>query len=435
MRASAAALLLPLAALAGCETTLEPLLVSEGVLLVGQKVSVAVKEGGDGSDLDEKTFELEAGNKTYKATSTELELKKVSAKEISFAVPAGVPAGKANLSVGTSQGAVFSGEVFIQRLAAVRDLAGKVWLLALTGGGKAAQFTEAPLGAGFGLVSIGYNGRLLASAAKFSREVRLAWLGTPLTPSNPYTFDSTVELNDLVVTRDGLTLVATSGGVYAIFKPATNPPGVPSVSAGALPTGDTLAVAADSGGTRAVAASRSSSGYALALIDLSTSSPAVLNTLPIAWTPAADARVALAISPDGKKILFAEDKTDQVALFVEGASAPEEANLNTGEQGPVAAASSADGEIFYLANSRTDNLTVVDVSQGTLDFKTPLSLSTSGDKSGAPVAIAASTHEEVVVLKEHGLVLLYDGGASITSLTFPNLFQSGEIGATVAIQP
>jgi hypothetical protein len=435
MRALVAALLLSLAALAGCEKTLEPSLVSEGPLLVGQTVSVLVKEGGDGSDLDEKTFELEAGTKTYEATSTELEVKKVSAKEISFAVPAGVPAGKATLSVGTSQGAVFSGEVDIYRLAAVRDLAGKVWLLALTGGGKAIQFAEAPLGAGFGHVSIGYNGRLLASLAKFSREVRLAWLGTPLSPSKPYAFDSTVELNGLVVTRDGLTLVATSGGTYAIFKPTSNPPGVPSVSPTPLSTGDTLAVAADSSGTRAVAASLSGSSYSLALIDLSSSSPAVLDTLPLTWTAEADARVALAISPDGKKILFTEDKSDQVALFVEGASAAVETSLPAGEQGPVAAASSADGNTFYIANGRTDNLTVVDVSQGTLEFKTPLSLSSGGAKSGAPVAIAASTHEEVVVLKEHDLVLLYDGGASLTSLTFPNLFQSGEVGATVAIQP
>lgn len=418
---------------------------AKGVLLVGQHVSVVVTEGGDGSDLDESTFALQdAGGQRWDASSSDLELKRVSGDEISFSVPPGIAAGEATLSVNTSKGPTFESKATINRLMAVRDLSGKIWLLALLGDGSAAQFAEEAAGTfgfGFGQVAVGYKGRLLASTARAKGEVRLAWISSNLTPSPAHAFDAAVVISSVRVTAAGLTLVGTSNGTYVVEKPTTDPPGALTVSSTPLPTGATVGLAVDGRGARAVAITDPGPGgtIQLALLDLTASPPVLLQNLKTPWTGGAAERMSVAMSSDGRNILAVDGTGNRLALFTEGNPSPIEEGAPLNEEGAAAVAASSDGNLFYVVNGKSKNVSRVQVGSGKIDFGSPLGLGGSiSDLSGAPVDVAVSQNDEVAILLERDIVLLYDKSTRAKTLGFPNLFKDkvgGEVGGGLAIQP
>jgi hypothetical protein len=430
--------------LAACSDPTLSFAPTAGVLLVGQRASVVVTEGGDGSDLDESTFTLsDSEGREYDAKSPDLELKRVSGDEVSFSIPPGIAAGQAALSVKTSEGPTFESKLTVNRLMAVRDLSGKIWLLALLGDGSAAQFSEAAAGTfgfGFGHVAVGNKGRLLASTARAKSEVRLAWLSSKLTPSPAHSFGSSVVITGVRVTGTGLTLVATESGTYAVEKPTAEPPGELTVSNTPLTTGKTVALAVDGSGARAVAMTDPgiTDVVQLALLDLTVSPPALLQNLKTSWTGGSDARLSVAMSPDGKNILAVDGRANRLALFTEGNPSPVEAASPASEEGATAVAASTDGSLFYVVNATSKNVSRVQVSSGQITFGSPLSIGTTSDESGTPVDVAVSQNDEVAILLEHDIVLLYDKGTKAKTLGFPNLFKDkvgGEVGGGLAIQP
>ena len=428
--------LLCLGLAAGCgdpELTFFP---GAGVLYVAQQASILVTSGGDGSDLVESSLKLVDGEGTAFGAQ-ELQATEVSGDETQFVVPAGIATGKGTLSVETSKGPSFSGEVGINRLMAMRDLSGKIWLLALTGSGAGAQFAEAKagnFGTGFGQVAIGYEGRLLATTSRSSGELFLAWVDPGLKPSTPHTISTTETINDLLVTPNGVTLVATSGGVYYAPAPTQDPPVEPTLTL--LNVGETVALAADPAGGKAAAVvdPGSSGNVALTILDLTMSPPLAVQTLSTTWSGGGHA-LSVAMSSDGKSIVLVDGTDDKLALFGDGQTTPTEQSFPSGESGAVAIAAAPDGSTFYVANKTSGNLSKVTVSAGAATFDSPLDL-TSG--SGAPVDVRASTSDEVVVLLEHDLVLLYDAGAKANTLKPTNLVAdkvNGEVGGSLAIQP
>lgn len=437
-------------ALAGCR---DPLLTlqSISVLLVGQQATVEVVEGGSGSDLLDQTLELvDSASNVYGAGSAELEVKRLSENKLQFVVPPGIATGVGQVSVTTSKGPTFSGSVTINRAIGVRDLSGKVWVVVLLGDGTAAQFAEAAgndtagFGAGYGLLSIGYKGRLLASVVRDTGALRLAWIGSTLKPSDAYTFDSAVKVRDVLVAPSGQTLVATSNGTYVVEKPTADPPAKPSLLSTVLSTGSTVALAVASKANRAVAVSDPgvSGKYALYPIDLGTSPPTVLTALKTNWAGGSGAVLRVGTSPDGKRIVVVDGTAGKLALFTEGATTPAASlDLPASQTGTVAVASNKDGSVFFLANKTGKNVSRAHVSGSTVSFDTPITEFGASAQSGVPMGLAASTGDEVVLLLERDLVLL-TGTTQQTptakALALPYLFKDkvgGEIGGTVTIQP
>jgi len=425
-----------------CACPVDPELVFDpgaSVLFVGQKARIVVTEGSGGSDLDYSSFELvDSNKKVFSSKSPALGLKRLAADELQFTVPPGIAAGDANISVETSKGPAFSGKVTINRLIAMRDLSGKLWLLALLGDGTASQFAEftaGKFGFGHGQVAIGMGGRLLASTADGSHQLYLAWVGAALEPSPPYTFDPTEDIADLKVTSQGLTLVATSNGVYLVNPPSKQPPQIPAVSLTPLPTGDARGLAVNHDGTRAVAITDpGAAGYvSLSVIDLQLSPPAIIETLTTSWAGGVSLALHVGMSPDGNRVLAVDGTGDRVALFVKDTHPPLESDCPAGEDGAAAVVSDVTGDTFYVANRTGKTLSRIQVSDDKLSFATPLTPGTS-----SPVDLSVSELNEVTILLEHDMVLLYDNGSQASPLTFDNLFKdkvNGEVGGSVAVQP
>jgi DNA-binding beta-propeller fold protein YncE len=437
---------------AGCEVT--PVLSFDPgsePLNIGQLASVVVEEGGEGATLVEGSFTLtDAQQQVYDAQTKALELTKVSDRELRFTTPAGVAPGKAALSVETSKGPAFSGEIEIQRLIAIRDLGGKTWLPALVEEGEAQEtgkdLAAGKMGFGQGKVSVGDKGRLMASIATGTRQLYLAWLGRAPKASSSFIFNPTLTLNDVLVTPGGITLVGTSNGTYLAQRP-TKTLTSPIVSGTPLQTDDTLSLAVDRAGTRAVALARGKPGTAkagqflVALIDLIQPVPTLLHQLTLPWTASSSASPVVAVSDNAKHIVVVDSTAGKLVLFIDGKSPGQQVDLPAGQEGAVAIAVNAKGDEFYVANQKSRNLGVIKVSDTGVSFGGAMDLKFgqgASDVSGAPVDVAVTAEGTVVILLQHDLVLRYSGGTKAKRLTFKTLFSdkiSGEEGGALSIQP
>jgi hypothetical protein len=443
-----------LALLAICVTCGDPNLIFEPgpqVLIVGQKASVVVTEGGDGSTLEANTLSLkDADGSTFTAGADGVVAqKKGDGNEVEFTVPPAIAPGDALLEIKTSKGPAFSGKIKISRLMAVRDLAGKVWLLSLQGkdtAGKmaAAQYAEiqsGQTGVGHGLLAVGYKGRLMASVAVTPAQLHLAWLDSPpkISPAKLFTGET---IRALAVSPTGVTLVGSSTGTHVV-DPPTNIASQLTVST-ILHTKDTVALAVDRAGKVAAALGVDSTGALyLSLIVLTGGAPAILGS-PItltgwSWSSGATFKPMLAMSPDGKSVLVL-DGTGQAGLLREGSSTLTPIILPSTESGAVAAASNADGTVFYVANQTSANLSVIKVSSnGTPTVDSPVDLSTAiAADAGTIIDLSVSANDEVALLLQHDLLLYDPAGGATAALAFDYLFKdktSGEIGSSLAIQP
>ena len=430
--------------LAACDPSLT--LDTGTALVVGQKASIKVTDGGDGSALLEQSFKLtDAAKRTYTSTSADskLEVTRVSAEEFQFTVPVGLAPGPAAVEVMTQDGFPFTGTIQINRLVAMRDLAGKVWLLAKTGPDDLAQYAEIPqgdgkdnMGQGYGKLAIGPDGTLLASSALSSKTVKVAWLGsTTRVSEKAATFK--VQVNDVAVARTGQILVATADGTQIIARPTSLSA---DLKADKLDTGDTRALAVAGKANRAVALSWSpgSKKYVLRFID-PTGTGKVAGTITLDWKPEVGATQGVAMSADGKTTVVINSKPSKVAVVREGATKAIDAPMPQNEQGPISVAASGSG-LFYVLNASSapsPNLSVIKVDSSSVKFDKPIDPKLTKD-SGTPIAVSASSAGEVMVLAKHDMVLINAATLSAKTITFTNLFsnkKSGEVGGSVAIQP
>ena len=107
-----------------------------------------------------------------------------------------------------------------------------------------------------------------------------------------------------------------------------------------------------------------------------------------------------------------------------------------GQTGPVAVCAGG-ADLFFVANAVTRNLSLVRVGSGQPVFDPPLDPALPPE-SGAPVAVAASLREEVVVLFDRDLVLFHGPRRITTVPKFPILFAdkvNGQPGVALALQP
>ena len=439
-----------LLAAAACDPNLT--LDTGAALVVGQKASIKVTEGGDGSALLEKSFKLtDAAKRIFSVEAGDIVASKISSSEIQFTVPVGLTAGPAALEVTTQDGFPFSGTIQINRLVAMRDLAGKVWLLAKTGSDTVAQYAEIPqgdgkesMGKGYGKVAIGPNGTLMVSSALGSKTVKVAWLGgTTKVSEQAATFNE--QVNDVAVALGGQILVATSKGTYVIPRPTSV--GAALATGKPLDTGDTRTLAVAGGANRAAVLGWIASGnrYQLRFIDpgKTLNSSKVIGTITLDWKPDSGATQAVAMSRDGKTTMAVNSKPSKVAVVREGASKATETTVPQNEQGPISVVSSKSGsdQVFYVLNAGsapTPNLSVISVSSaGVPKYGAPMDPKLTSE-SGAPVAVVASTAGELIVLAKHDMVLIDAVKKSVKNIAFANLFKdkkSGEVGGSVAIQP
>lgn len=438
----------------GCDPELS--LNTGGVVLgVGQRASIKVTEGGSGSDLLELTLRLtDASGRLYvPGGDNDLVVSRVKPSEVEFKVPVGVAPGAAQVELRTQEGPAFSGSLQIFRLATMRDLAGKLWVLALSGKGKLVQHLEvkqgdaaANLGRGFGKVSIAPGGVLLATSARAkgstsARMVKLAWLGGDAVKVIEQGVEFSEQVEDVLATSTSQTLVATSAGTYVIQQPAdlTAKPQVTK----ALPTGQTFALAAARKAARAVALGRTKNGatwdYNITLLSLGTEVK-VVRTVPLAWQPDYGTPPVVAMSADGKTVLVADWKSSQLGLLREGKTVLESSNMPPGEQGPISIAAGKGSGTFYLLNRSSKpnvNLSAVTIASAGPKFGTPISVGL-GASSGKPLAVVASDNDEVLVLAERDVVLVDALTSSASTIQFGNLFKDkkgGEVGGSLAIQP
>ncbi len=432
--------------LAACDPSLT--LDTGAALVVGQKASIKVNEGGDGAGLVENTLTLtDSAGRAY--TSAEVKVSKVSDEEIQFTVPVGLAAGKGKLEVQTKDGFPFTGDLQINRLVVMRDLAGKLWLLAKTGPGTVAQFKEIAqgdggenMGKGFGKVAIGPDGVLMASTAISSKTVKVAWLGATTKVSEK---SATLkhQVNDVAVALKGQVLVGTSNGTYVIAKPTSASGSLDAKDR--IDTGDTRALAVAGKANRAVALGWMAAGnrYMLKFLDVSSDDPAKAKVVgsidDLGWKPQAGAVQAVAISADGKTTVAVNSKPTRVAVVREGATKAIAVTMPQNEQGPIDVTAAGSG-LFYLLNGSsapTPNVSVLKVDATAAKFDPPIKLEKATSDSGALVAVAASTAGDVIVLARHDMFLI-DANKTVRAITFANLFgdkKTGEVGGTVAIQP
>lgn len=431
--------------LAACDPSLT--LDTGAALVVGQKASIKVSEGGDGAGLLENTLKLtDSAGRAY--TSSEVKVSKVSSEEIQFTVPVGLAAGKGKVEVQTQDGFPFTGDIQINRLVVMRDLAGKIWLLAKTGPTTVTQFKEInsgdgaeSMGKGFGRLAIGPEGVLMASSALSSKTVKVAWLGaTTKVSQKAATFKD--QVNDVAVALKGQVLVATTNGTYVIAKPTSV--GGALEAKDRIDTGDTRAIAVAGKANRAVVLGWMAAGnqYMLKFLDVSSDDPAkakVVGSINLDWKPQAGAVQAVAMSADGKTTVVVNSKPTKVAVVREGATKAIEVVPPQNEQGPVSVAASGSG-LFYLLNGSsapTPNVSVLKVDATAAKFDKPIKLEKVTKDSGALVGVSASTAGEIIVLARHDMFLI-DAKMTVTAITFANLFgdkKSGEVGGSVAIQP
>ncbi len=425
---------------AACDPSLT--LDTGAALVVGQKASIKVTEGGDDVVLLENSLRLtDASKREY--TGTNLAATKASADEVQFRVPVGLTAGPASLEVKTQEGWPFSGTIQINRLVVMRDLAGKVWLLAKTGKGTVAQYAEVPqgdgkdnMGKGFGKVAVGPDGTLMASSALSSKTVKVAWLGgTTKVSEQAATFQE--QVNDVAVGQKGHILVATSNGLYIMPRPTTV--GAALDKGTRLDTGDMRVLAVAGNADRAVALGWVPAGNRYQLRFIEPSSGKVAGTIDLDWKPESGATQSVAMSADGKTTLVVNSKPTKIAVVREGATKAIDAPAPQNEQGPISVSASGSG-LFYVLNATSapsPNVSVVTVDSSNIKFGTPFDPKLTAD-SGAPIALAASTAGEVIVLAKHDMVLIDTAAKTAKTITFANLFKdkkSGEVGGSVAIQP
>ena len=412
-------------------------LKTSGPLVVGQQVSVRVTQGGDGSDLKAETLLLRDGGGTL-YSAADVGATKVSAGEVAFQVPAGIVPGDGALQVFTQRGPPFSGALQLFRMIAVRDQTGDLWLPVLDSDGHAKALVDlrAQLtGFGSGSLAVSPPGGVLAVAARPDKELRLARLGaspkvTPAValPDFP---------RDVVMTQSGSTLVATDQGIFVVDPPAafTDPPTLAATPFLATPA---LSLARDSKGAKAVALVRDGSPpvYALVLLDLGATPPTAASPISLGWPADVPVPFRLAMSADGGAVLVVNRPNDVVALLPPGASAAVQQPMPAGETGPVAVCAGP-GDLFFVANAGTRNVSLVSVGSGQPVFGTPLDPALPAE-SGAPIALASSQRQEVLLLFERDLVLITGDDHLISVPQFPALFVdkvNGQVGVALAVQP
>jgi hypothetical protein len=423
------------ALLLGCSRT-PNLSLKSGPLVVGQQVSVRVTEGGDGSDLKEDTLVLRDSALTLWGAA-ELGATKLKPGEVAFQVPRGIVAGDGTLDVTTQNGARFRGTVPLRRMIAVRDGTGDLWLPVIDGEGHVSPQVDLraqQTGFGSGYLAVSPSGSVLAIAARPDKELRLVRLGSSPKASPAAALPDFPR--DVLIAQSGAALVATDKGVFVADSPASS--GEPPVlAAEPFLAAPALSLARDSKGTKAVALVRDGTppAYALVLIDLTTSPPTAASPVSLGWAADVPVPFRLAMAADSGAVLVVNRPRDVVALLPPGGTAAVEQPMPAGQNGPVAVcAGSAD--LFFVVNAGNRNISQVTVGTGLPVFGTPIEFALP-DASGAPVAIAASDREEVVVLFEHDVVLISGPERTVAVPQLPALFvdKTTQLGVALAIQP
>ncbi len=420
----------------------DPTLRVEGegkLLAVGQRASLRVTVGDqDESKLDLATFVLtDAAKRTYRAGAAGLDLAALTAWEVGFAVPAGVAPGPGSLSVGTKRGAVFSAALAFERVIAVRDSTGKIWLTALSGAeGAIATFgelTPTQAGAGAGRLAVGASGRVLAVAGA---ELRLVALERPARSSAPLVLPAATR--DVALTAKHAALIANDQGLYLSEPPSSiDEKTAPKLAAAQLLDRPTLAIALDRTGARgaAVTVEGSPARYQVVLLNLLASPPAVIARVPLAWTVDAAATIDVALGPDAGAAVVVSSAQAAVAILRSGAASPTELPLPSGQAGPVSVTARAAG-LFQVALKGSRSVLPLKLGPEAR-FEAPVELGLTNE-SGAPVAIAGSENDETVVLCERELVLILGNGKPRLLKPPSGLFANktkSDPGASLALQP
>ncbi len=421
----------------GCDPEL--FLDTAGVhLVVGQKGRVKVMQGGDGSDLMLDSLSLtDSLGRSY--DRTKLNATAVESGELELEVPTGIAPGSASLEVKTSAGHGFSGWLQITRLAAMRDLAGKVWMLALPDPGSMNQYLDiAPgtkgMGKGSGQVAISPDGKLLASSARSIWRVYFSWTGDH--PMKHFV-QLTREVIDLAVASTGQTLAATDQGIFYIQRPVSRDKEL-VLGKAALATGNTvcLAVARNAKAAAALSLVNSSSAtYKLYRIGLSGADPKIETQDNLSWVITKDNVFDLAMTHDGQAVLATNKIANRLTLMKKS-GARVGMTLPSGHSGPVSVVAGPGG-MFYVLNETSKNVTVVTISGNKLKVQNKIDLGLAAN-SGAPLELSLSANDELVVLAQREVVLVDTKTALATTMKFTNLFADktkGEIGASIAIQP
>jgi hypothetical protein len=430
--------------LVGCSP--EPTLQVQGdgstVLCVGQRASLRVVHGDpDDSQLELSTFVLtDAAKRTLRSPSTPgLEVAALSPWEVGFAVPAGVAPGPGTLAVGTRRGPVFSAGLSIERVIAVRDATGKVWLTSLSGADGAitgfGELTPAQAGAGSGRLAIGPSGRLLAIAGA---ELRLATLERPPRISGALSLPAATR--DLAISARNETLIANDQALLLAERPLSiDEKTPPRLAAKAVLDRPTLAVAVDRSGLRGVALAiegATPARYEIVLLDLQVTPPAVLTRIPLPWAVDVAATLDLALAPDGGGVVVVNSAQPKVAILLAGASTPTELALPQGLSAPVSVAATRASGQFQIALRGSRGLVALKLEGGGA-FDAPLDPALPSE-SGAPVAVAASENDETVLLLERELYLIPAAAKGRALKPASGLFvdkTKAEPGVSLAIQP
>lgn len=421
----------------------DPSLRVEGegrVLTVGQRARLLVTRGDpDGSRLDPATFVLsDAAKRTLGPSTPGLELAGLSPWEVGFAIPPGVAPGPATITVGTARGPVFSAALAIERVIAVRDLTGKVWLTSLAGAPSAlavlAELSPIQAGAGAAQLALSPSGRLLAMAGA---ELRLAALERPPRISAPLVLPAATR--DVALSARNATLIANDQGLHLVEPPSQAIDEKTTLKLAATPVLDrpTLAVAVDRSGSRgaALTVDGTPSRYELVLLNLQATPPAVLTRVPLAWPVDATATVDLALAPDGAAAVVVSSAQGTVAILHHGAAKVSELALPSGQAKPVAIAAARSG-LFRLVSLESRGILALSLEGGGR-FETSLELKLPGE-SGAPVALAASANDELVALFERELVLIAGAAAPLVLKPASGLFADkakADPGVSLALQP
>ena len=429
-------LALPLLLLGGCDPSLT--LDTIGVhLVVGQTGHIRVIEGASDATMLPDTLTLtDTGGQAFDATA--LAAKAISEDTIELVVPTGIAPGRADLRVDTSEGFPFAGKLQITRLAAMRDLAGTVWMIALPEAGTMNQYLDiAPgtkgMGKGAGAVAISPDGKLLASSARAIWRVYLSWTGDH--PMQNFVQLSR-EVVALSVTSTHHTLAATDKGVHVISPPTKRTEPL-VLSKTALATGNTLALASARNAKVAVALSHGSgsgANYKLYSLSLAGAAPAVATQDDISWALQAGNKFSVALTHDGNSALVTNMAGHRVNLLRKGSNTS--LALPTGQRGPVSVAAGAGG-VFYVLNETTKNISVIKISGNSLKAESAIDLGLTA-AAGKPLQLSMSGNGELVVLAEREVVLVYPKTGSASAMQFANLFSDktkGEVGASIAIQP
>lgn len=428
--------MLPLLVAAGCDPSLS--LDTTGVhLVIGQTGHIRVIEGaGDAKMLPDTLTLTDTGGNAFDAKT--LGAKEISEDTIELVVPAGIAPGRADLTVDTTEGFPFTGKLQITRLAAIRDLAGKVWMLALPDTGSLNQYLDiAPgtkgMGKGAGEVAISPDGKLLASSARAIWRVYLAWTGDH--PMQNFVQLSR-QVTALTITSTLHTLAATDKGVNYI-EPPTSRTATLTQGKSALATGDTLALASARNAKVAVALSRGSgsgASYKLFRLSFTGEAPAIATQDDINWAVQAGNKFSAAMTHDGNAALVTNMAGHRINLLRSGSNSS--SALPTNQRGPISVTAGAGG-VFYVLNQTTKNISVVKTVGSKITLDTPIDLGLSAS-SGKPLQLSLSGNNELLVLTERDVVLVYPNTGKTHIAQFVNLFTdktNGEVGASVAIQP